>query len=140
MQTDKSICLKGNVKNGPLIYRPYPVNEFATGKWSIAVSSVTFESQVVLSTTCAITSNFSTSQKRTNKGEVKIYQMPLAIFHLKTSATSPRSIFRFTPIFYPMNTICDELRMSLIDIFQDIDEPLKFNCDVVIQLLFQKNY
>jgi len=140
MQAHKSVCLKGNLKNGPVIYRTYPVNEFSTGKWSLAVSSITYDSEIAFSTTCAITSNFSTSQKRTSKGEVKIYQMPLAVFHLKTTAATPRSIFRFTPTYFPMNTIGDELRMSLTDIFQDSDEALNFNCDVILQILFERNY
>lgn len=138
MQADKSICLKGNLQNGPLRYRPYPVNEFATGNWSLAVSSVSYESSIPLSTTCSITANFTTSQKRTSQGEVKVYEMPLAVFHLKTSSLTPKSIFRFTPNYFPMNTIGDELRMSLLDIFQDNDVPLKLNCEVVIQILFKK--
>lgn len=138
MQADKSICLKGNLQNGPLRYRPYPVNEFVSGRWNIAVSSISFESSNVLSNTCAITTNFTTSQKRTNKGEVKVYEMPLAVFHLKTTSSAPRSVFRFSPTFFPMNAIGDELLVSLTDIFADNDVPLKFDCDVVIQMLFQR--
>jgi hypothetical protein len=139
MQANKSICLKGNIQNGPLCYRPYPVNEFSTGCWSLAVSSISYDSSVVLSNTCAITSNFSASQKRTSKGEIKVYEMPLAVFHLKTTSTTPRSVFRFSPVYYPMNSIGDELRVSLVDIFQDNDVPLTLNCDVVVQILFQRN-
>ena len=138
MQADKSICLKGNVQNGPIVYRPYPVNEFTAGKWLIAVSSVSFDSAVALSASCAVTSNFSTSQKRTQKGEVQVFQMPLAVFHLKTTATAPRSVFRFSPLFLPMNSVRDELQLSLMDTFQDNDIPLQFNCDIVVQLLFRR--
>jgi hypothetical protein len=139
MQTYKSICLKGNILNGPLSYRPYPVTEFSSGKWSLAVSSISYESSAVLSFTCAITSNFSTSVKRTSKNEIKVYEMPLAVFHLKTATTAPRSVFRFSPIYHPMNSIGDELRISFVDIFEDNDVPLKLNCHVVVQLLFEKN-
>ena len=138
MQADKSICLKGNVQNGPIIYRPYPVNEFTVGNWQIAVSSVSFDSTATLSTTCAVASNFSTSKKRNQKGEINVYQMPLAVFHLKTSSSTPRSVFRFSPIFFPMNALGDELRLSLVDTFQEDDVPLKFNCEVVIQILFRR--
>jgi len=138
MQADKSICLKGNLQNGPIIYRPYPVNEFTSGKWLISINSILFESAIELSTTCAVTCNFSTSQKRTKRGEITGYEMPLTVFHLKTTTSARRSIFRFTPVYYPMNSVSDELQISLLDIFADNDVPLKLNCDLVVQILFQR--
>ena len=92
---EKSVIVNGNLKDGPLTYVCYPINEFSQAKWPIALNSVSFDSGETLSKTCSITCNFVTGKKRSNRGEVEFYQEPLNIFHIKTSATAPRGIFRF---------------------------------------------
>ena len=91
----KSICCHGNLSNGPIIYSCYPSDEFAQGKWILALNSVSFEATENISANCAITCNFVTGRKRMHNGDIKIVEQPLNIFHLKTSTTSPRSISRF---------------------------------------------
>ena len=91
----KSICCDGNSSNGPIIYICYPSDEFAQGKWVLAVNSVSFEASENFSSMCAITCNFVTCRKRTQDGDIKIVEQPLNIFHLKTSTTLPRGISRF---------------------------------------------
>ena len=92
---DKSVCVTGNLKDGPLEYRCYPVDEFNRGTWCVAINSVTFDSVEVISKTCVISCNFSTSQKRSKRGEILIYEQPLNSFHIKTSQAASRGIFRF---------------------------------------------
>ena len=92
---EKSVYVEGNIQNGPITYICYPVNEFSQAKWLVAVNSVTFDSVENISKTCAITCNFVTSQRRTSKGEIEIYEQPLNVFHMKTTPNAPRGIFRF---------------------------------------------
>ena len=95
MNADKSVCISGNFANGPISYTCYPTNEFSDKQWLLSVQSVSFNSANDLSATCVITCNFVTSQKRSTSGEVEFYEQPLNTFHLKTSRTSSRGIFRF---------------------------------------------
>ena len=95
MNVSKSVCVKGNLKDGNLIYTCYPINEFAQGKWKLAIQAVIFDSSEAISKTCVISSNFITSQRRNARGEVQVYWEPLNVFHLKSSPTAPRGIFRF---------------------------------------------
>ena len=95
MNISKSVSVKGNLKNGKLVYTCYPTNEFSSGKWKLAIQSVVFDSAQTIASTCMITSNFSSSQKRSGTGEVTVYQEPLNTFHLKTSPAATRGIFRF---------------------------------------------
>ena len=92
---DRSVCVTGNLQNGPISYTCYPVNEFNNGKYLIAVNSVVFDSTENISLTSMITCNFVTNTERSARGEIEIYQEPLNIFHLKTCATLTRGIFRF---------------------------------------------
>ena len=95
MNADKSVDVSGNFSKGPVVYTCYPSDEFSQSKWRICVSSVTYNSTKVLSSTFFITCNFVTGKKRSAKGEVVFYEQPLNAFHLKTSSTAPRGIFRF---------------------------------------------
>ena len=95
MNIHKSVSVNGNLKNGKLVYTCYPINEFSSGKWKLAIEAVDFDSSETISKTCMITSNFVLSRKRSPSGEVNVYQQPLNTFHLKSSATAPRGIFRF---------------------------------------------
>ena len=95
MNAEKSVCVTGNTSNGPIVYNCYPVDEFSQGKWLLSIGSVSFDSSISNSATCAVTCNFVTGKKRSASGDVKIYGKPLNVFHLKTSSTSPRGIFRF---------------------------------------------
>ena len=95
MNVQKSITVMGNLKDGKLIYTCYPINEFSSAKWKLAIQGVVFDSTEAISKTCVITCNFVSNQKRSSSGEVSVYQQPLNAFHLKTSATAPRGIFRF---------------------------------------------
>lgn len=97
---DKSINVNGNLNQGPVRYTCYPVNEFSQGKWLISINSVTFDSTQNYSNTCAITCNFVTSKKRSTNGDIQIYEEPLNIFHLKSSQTASRGIFRFCNYYY----------------------------------------
>lgn len=92
---EKSICARGNLKNGPISYNCYPVNEFSQNKWLLSVNSVSFDSAENISQTCAIVCNFVTAKGRLQNGDIKIFQQPLNIFHLKTSQAAQRGIFRF---------------------------------------------
>jgi len=96
---DKSECIEGNTKNGPIIYNCYPANELCGSKWLLAINSVIFDSSETISITCKITCNFITSRKRNSLGEVVIEEQVLNTFHLKTSSAATRGIFRFCEIF-----------------------------------------
>ena len=93
--SEKSVVIDGNLKEGPLIYTCYPNTEFSEVKWLLAINSVVFDSTTTVSSTCMITCNFVTSKKRNNRGDVIVYEQPLNLFHIKTSPTAPRGIFRF---------------------------------------------
>ena len=92
---EKSVLVNGNLKDGPITYVCYPINEFSQTKWLIALNSVTFDSVENISKTSSITCNFVTGKKRSERGEVEIYQEPLNVFHIKTSQNASRGIFRF---------------------------------------------
>ena len=92
---EKSVCVQGNLKNGAIIYSCYPINEFSQSKWLLAINSVTFDSAENISQTCSIGCNFITTKGRLQNGEIKIYEQPLNVFHLKTTASAKRGIFRF---------------------------------------------
>ena len=94
MSIDKSVCLTGNLSEGTINYVCCP-NEFSEKKWLLSIASVSYNSSQIISTTSMITCNFVTSKKRDNKGEVLVYEQPLNIFHLKTTAQSPKNLFRF---------------------------------------------
>lgn len=91
---DKSVLIEGNTKDGLISYICYPVNQFLPNKWRIAINGVVFDSNQNISSTVVITCNFVTSQQRIN-GDIRSFEQPLTEFHLKTSPTSPRGIFRF---------------------------------------------
>ena len=95
MNAVKSVIVTGNLNERNLVYVCYPVNEFRSSKWKMCVSAVVFDSADTISETCVITSNFVTSSKRSSNGEVLVYRQPLNVFHLKTSPTATRGIFRF---------------------------------------------
>ena len=95
---EKSVFVDGNIQNGQITYVCYPINEFSQGKWLIAVNSVTFDSTENISKTCAITCNFVTGQRRTPRGDIEVYEQPLNVFHIKTTPTAARGIFRFCMI------------------------------------------
>ena len=92
---EKSVLVSGNLKDGSIRYVCYPVNEFSQTRWLIAINSVTFDSTENIAKTCAISCNFVTGKKRSANGDIEIYQEPLNMFHLKTTATASRGIFRF---------------------------------------------
>ena len=92
---EKSVLVSGNLKDGPIRYICYPINEFSQARWLIAVNSVTFDSVESISKTCSISCNFVTGKKRSANGDIEVYQQPLNLFHMKTTATAPRGIFRF---------------------------------------------
>ena len=92
---EKSVAVTGNLQNGPLSYVCYPTNEFSQSRWLVAINSVVFDSVENISKTCSVSCNFVTGKKRSGNGEIEIYQEPLNIFHLKTSPTAPRGVFRF---------------------------------------------
>ena len=100
MKVTKSIIVKGNLRNGKLVYTCYPINEFGQGKWKLAIQSIVFDSTETISTTCLITSNFVTSKRRAPDGDINSYQQPLNTFHLKTTSTAIRGIFRFGKICF----------------------------------------
>lgn len=95
MNADKSVNISGNFLKGPIVYTCYPSDEFCQSKWRMAVSSVTYNSTQALSSTLSITCNFVTGKRRSPNGEVVFYEQPLNSFHLKSTATAPRGIFRF---------------------------------------------
>ena len=84
--SDKSVCLKGNLKNGSLKYICYPYDEFRRGKWCISIQSVSCDSKESFASSCMLTSNFVTSQKRSTNGEIKTYEEPLNMFLLNPVA------------------------------------------------------
>jgi len=92
---EKSVCVKGNLKNGSLTYVCYPANEFSGPKWLLAINSVVFDSNEVISATCKISCNFITNKTRRSNGDLVIEEQVLNTFHLKTSASATRGIFRF---------------------------------------------
>ena len=100
MNADKSVNVCGNFSKGPIVYTCYPSDEFCRSKWRICVASVTFNSTQPLSSTFSITCNFVTGQKRSAKGEVVFYEQPLNAFHLKTTPTASRGIFRFCELLH----------------------------------------
>jgi len=95
MSAQKSVCINGNPKSGPIRYICYPSNEFSQGKWELSVGGVVFDSSKTISQTLTISCNFITSKQRTTTGESNVYEQPLNTFHLKTNASAPRGIFRF---------------------------------------------
>jgi len=92
---EKSIFVKGNTKNGKLSYVCYPINEFSNHKWLIAINAVIFDSSKTLSSTLKISCNFVTGQQRFHSGDIKNLEQPLNSFHIKTSTSASRGIFRF---------------------------------------------
>lgn len=92
---EKSVLVTGNVKDGAISYICYPINEFSEARWLVAINSVSFDSVENISKTCSISCNFVTTQKRSTNGQIEIQQEPLNVFHLKTTPTASRGIFRF---------------------------------------------
>ena len=85
MFVNKSIEIRGNVRD-KIRYRLCPSDEFSTGKWYIAVSSVTYEA--IAPTTnvnqiCTLTTNFCINKRFSEQGQVEKYEEPLCSFHLK---------------------------------------------------------
>ena len=80
MNAHKTVIVTGNIKDGPLQYTCYPVDEFRKGKWHVAVSAVSFVSKSNINLSCTLTSNFVTNQKRGHNGDIKTYEEPIVTF------------------------------------------------------------
>lgn len=85
MEIKRSVTLKGKLSSN-LKYKPYPTEEFSTGRWFVAVASVVYEANEKISAVCEITTNFVVGQKYTDKFEAISYEQPLATVLIRADA------------------------------------------------------
>ena len=90
MATTKSCLVSGNLTTKPLKYRLCPSDEFSTGQWSVAISSVAYASNETSKLCCQISSNFVVAQKFSESLHVVTYEQPLTSCFIDTSKTARR--------------------------------------------------
>ena len=138
MKFMKSVCIKGNLKNGTITYRPLS-REFQTDNWYIRLASEGFEliSQEKVNEFLTITSNFVTAEKYSEKNEKISYEQPLQLVNLKLSKESNKgdnkTAFRFSDLTpFKVTSANSELKFLFLD---ESEEP--FRKDVKVIIIFQ---
>ena len=74
MSPVKSVLLAADAQNKAK-YSLYPIDEFSKGNFYVAVSSISYETTEIVSTTCMITTNFVTGTIRTTNNDIKVVEV-----------------------------------------------------------------
>lgn len=112
----KSVVIKGAILDSQLIYQPIQ-DEFQTRFGFIAIGNISFRCQDRINVAASITCNFVTSN-RYNESQKRIesYEVPLTVFNLKQAEIS---VTRVTPIWFPLNTMCEKMEFRVNNIETD---------------------
>lgn len=132
----KSVQITGHLPRDTLYYRLCPNNEFSSGTWQMAISTIACEPSVDFSKFITVTSNFCVNQRYNNQSSIENYEQPLATICLNAKAAT-KVLNRFSfPIWFTINRISDILTLKLIDSFTE--EAHQDNLKVAVTLLFHK--
>jgi len=133
MEVRKSVQIAGNLLKDELIYKPYPVEEFrdANKFKQISILNVAYNvNENIDHTIATMTCNFVKHYKFNAASEVISYQAPLMCFIIdkKYEIKSP------TPTWHPINSVSEELRLSIADLENKV---IKKNIDLYLTVLFR---
>lgn len=112
MNVKKSVTLRGNLKDGKLIYRPYPSNEFIDVYSSLAIGSIISSSKIDIDTSLTISCNFIKSQKFNENYQVISYEQPLQSFQVNSKKLQLRN---YPITWFSINSVSEELQFSFTD-------------------------
>ena len=134
-QVRKSVIVKGNLSSEKFCYRPVE-SEFVNKFSFIAIHTVSFRSNRKLNKAIAIKCNFVTENRfnPVNK-RLESYEMPLAVFQMKTSGLDSLTVTRMTPIWFKLNALSENLEFQFENI--EDDSPCDDDCLVMISVFFK---
>ena len=134
----KSIILKTNTPSKSITYVPVE-DEFQKKISNIAVGNISYRCQPRINCCVAVTSNFVTSRRYNNiEKRIENYEVPLAVFQLKTTGAENVSVTRITPIWFDLNSKSEKLEFSLINMENDQKLELPQGvCTIMLGVFFK---
>ena len=130
----KSVIISGNL-NDSITYKLCPSTEFSEGVWNLSLFSVAYVCNVNdVNLICSIACNLVKAQKYNLNNEVESYEQPLAVFSIESAKSL--KVYTFEKTWFYINALSNELKITITN--ERNHENLQINCDLYVQLLFQR--
>jgi len=127
----KSVQIKGSLKTGRLIYKPYPTNEFIESFRLLAIGSVSFVSNEQFESSLTVSCNFIKSQSYNKDYKIISYQQPLQSFLVNNRKLQVKN---FDLVWFLINSVSEELVFTFENFEQQI---MAKDIDVTLTLYFR---